>query len=46
MPINDPATATPTEIDEELARLDFEQAKAENTLLGLRKTAGACWKAT
>jgi hypothetical protein len=38
MPIDDPTTATPSEIDEELARLDFEHAKTQNTLLGLRKS--------
>ncbi|TCO49661.1 hypothetical protein [Actinocrispum wychmicini] len=37
MPINDPTTATPSEIDEELARLDIEHTKAQKTLLGLRK---------
>ncbi|SEP50614.1 hypothetical protein [Amycolatopsis saalfeldensis] len=36
MPINDPTTATPSEIDEELARLGVERAKAHNALDGLR----------
>lgn len=36
MPIDDPTTATPSEIDEELARLDVERAKAQNALDGLR----------
>ncbi len=36
MPINNPTTATPSEIDEELARLYVERAKAWNTLDGLR----------
>lgn len=37
MPIDDPTTATPSEIDEELARLDVEHANAQDTLRGLRK---------
>lgn len=32
MPIDDPSTATPSEIDEELARLDTEHAKARDAL--------------
>ncbi|CAM3378736.1 hypothetical protein KIPE111705_05585 [Kibdelosporangium persicum] len=32
MPIDDPTTATPSEIDEELARLDIEHAKAQDAL--------------
>jgi len=36
MTINDPTTATPTEIDAELDRLDREQAKAQDTLARLR----------
>ncbi|MET8757533.1 hypothetical protein [Lentzea sp. NPDC004782] len=32
MPINDPTTATPSEIDEELARLGIEHAKAQDAL--------------
>ncbi len=35
--IDDPSTATPSEIDAELARLDLEHAKAQDTLRGLRK---------
>ncbi|MEV6444731.1 hypothetical protein [Amycolatopsis sp. NPDC051716] len=37
MPIDDPTTATPSDIDVELARLDIENGKAESTLRGLRK---------
>ena len=37
MPIDDPTTATPSEIDAELARLDIEHSKAQKTLLALRK---------
>jgi hypothetical protein len=36
MPIDDPTTATPSEIDEELARLGVERTKAHNALDGLR----------
>jgi hypothetical protein len=36
MPINDPTTATPAEIDSELDRLAREQAKAQDTLARLR----------
>ncbi|MCE7011709.1 hypothetical protein LWC34_54190 [Kibdelosporangium philippinense] len=32
MPIDDPTTATPSEIDEELARLDIEHANAQDAL--------------
>lgn len=32
MPIDDPTTTTPSDIDEELARLDIEHANAQNTL--------------
>lgn len=39
MPIDNPTTATPSEIDEELARLDIERAKAQNSLDGLRARA-------
>ena len=35
MPINDPTTATPSEIDEELARLGIEHDVAEDTLVRL-----------
>jgi len=36
MLIDDPTTATPSEIDAELARLHIERAKAQNALDGLR----------
>ncbi|SMD23933.1 hypothetical protein [Lentzea albidocapillata] len=39
MPINDPTTATPSEIDEELNRLDIEHAKANDTLSRLTTRA-------